>query len=111
MTPYRRTEGTRPDAGAGWYYGEHRERVSDESRADRAVSRLESRRSHPRPGSRPSQLSIPLARLVGEVVAVEPEPGMAYPTRAECGTEIRDSLRVSERVATVLRTSEPTCPR
>ena len=31
MDAYRGTEGTRPYAGAGWYYAEYRQRVSTES--------------------------------------------------------------------------------
>ena len=30
MDAYRGTEGTRPYAGAGWYYAEYRQRVSTE---------------------------------------------------------------------------------
>jgi SAM-dependent methyltransferase len=74
---YRGTEETRPYAGAGWLYAEYRDRVSAESIAilaeqlgwstgDRVLDL----------GSGPGQLSLLVAPLVTEVVAIEPEPDM-----------------------------------
>jgi SAM-dependent methyltransferase len=77
MTAYRGTEGTRPYAGAGWYYAEYRDRVSAEFIA------LLAERLGWRPADRildlgagPGQLSLLVAPLVAEVVAIEPEPDM-----------------------------------
>jgi SAM-dependent methyltransferase len=74
---YRGTEGTRPYAGAGWYYAEYRDRVSAESIA------LLARRLGWATGDRvldlgagPGQLSLLIAPLVTEVVAIDPEPDM-----------------------------------
>ncbi len=76
-TDYKGTEGTRPYAGAGWYYAEHRDRVSAESIAILAKQLGWS------PGDRvldlgagPGQLSLLIAPWVAEVVAIEPEPDM-----------------------------------
>src|ERR671929_652442 len=77
MDAYRGTEGTRPYAGAGWYYAEYRQRVSTEfimllaarlgwTRAERVLDL----------GAGPGQLTLLAAPLVAEVVAVEPEPDM-----------------------------------
>jgi ubiquinone/menaquinone biosynthesis C-methylase UbiE len=76
-TAYLGTEGTRPYAGAGWYYAEYRERVSAELMA------ILARRLGWSPGDRvldlgagPGQLSLVIAPFVAEVVAIEPEPDM-----------------------------------
>jgi SAM-dependent methyltransferase len=77
MTAYRGTEGTRPYAGAGWYYAEYRQRISAEfiallaerlgwTRANRILDL----------GAGPGQLSLLAAPFVAEVVAVELEPDM-----------------------------------
>src|SRR5215475_1794099 len=76
-TAYLGLEGTRPYAGAGWYYAEYRDRVSAElitllaeqlgwSKRDRVLD----------VGARPGQLSLLVAPFVAEVVAIEPEPDM-----------------------------------
>src|SRR5262249_50663604 len=77
LTEYRGTEGTRPYAGAGWYYAEYRWRVSPEFMALLAV-RLGWRRADRvlDLGAGPAQLSFLAAPFVAEVVAVEPEPDM-----------------------------------
>lgn len=77
MSIYRGTEGTRPYAGAAWYYAQYRERVSVEFVAllaahlgwscEHRVLDL---------GAGPAQLSLLVAPLVAEVVAVDPEPDM-----------------------------------
>jgi len=77
MSEYRGTEGTRPYAGAGWYYAEYRQRVSPEfiallaerlgwTRGDRVLDL----------GAGPGQLALLVAPFVAEVVAVDPEPDM-----------------------------------
>jgi FkbM family methyltransferase len=77
MEAYRGTEGTRPYAGAGWYYAEYRQHVSTEfilllaarlgwTRVERVLD----------VGAGPSQLALLVAPLVAEVVAIEPEPDM-----------------------------------
>lgn len=77
MDVYRGTEGTRPYAGAGWYYAEYRQRVSTEflvllaarggwTPAERVLDL----------GAGPGQLALLAAPLVAEVVAIEPEPDM-----------------------------------
>jgi SAM-dependent methyltransferase len=74
---YLGAEGTRPYAGAGWYYAEYRDRVSGElitllaeqlgwSARDRILD----------VGAGPGQLSLLMAPFVAEVVAIEPEPDM-----------------------------------
>jgi SAM-dependent methyltransferase len=77
VTAYRGTDGTRPYAGAGWYYAEYRDRVSTEF-----VARLAAHLGWVRTdrlidlGAGPGQLALVVAPLVAEVVAVEPEPDM-----------------------------------
>jgi SAM-dependent methyltransferase len=77
MDAYRGTEGTRPYAGAAWYYAEYRQRVSAEfmqllaarlgwTRGERLLDL----------GAGPGQLALLAAPLVAEVVAIEPEPDM-----------------------------------
>jgi SAM-dependent methyltransferase len=74
---YCGTQGTRPYAGAGWYYAEYRERVSEEFVA-RLAKHLDWSHEHRvlDLGAGPAQLSLRVAPLVAEVVAVEPEPDM-----------------------------------
>jgi len=77
MDAYRGTEGTRPYAGAGWYYAEYRQRVSTEF-----ILLLAARLGWTRDervldfGAGPGQLALLVAPVVAEVVAVEPEPDM-----------------------------------
>lgn len=77
MDEYRGTEGTRPYAGVGWYYAEYRDRISAEfatllaaklgwQPTDRVIDL----------GAGPGQLTLLVAPLVSEVVAIEPEPDM-----------------------------------
>lgn len=77
MSTYRGTEGTRPYAGAAWYYAEYRLRISQEftallaerlgwTKADRILDL----------GAGPGHLAFLAAPFVAEVVAIEPEPDM-----------------------------------
>lgn len=74
---YQGTEGTRPYAGAGWYYAEYREHVSEE-----LITRLAHHLgwSHDHRvldlGAGPAPLPLRVAPLVAEMVAVDPEPDM-----------------------------------
>ena len=77
MTEYRGTEGTRPYAGAGWYYAEYRNR-----RSPAFIALLAEHLGwHPTDrildlGAGPAHLALLVAPHVAEVVAVEPEPDM-----------------------------------
>ena len=93
MAEYRGTEGTRPYAGAGWYYAEYRQRVSTEfitllaerlgwTSTDRILDL----------GAGPGQLSFLVAPLVAEVVAVEPEPDMLMEGERRAGAEKIDNV-------------------
>jgi SAM-dependent methyltransferase len=74
---YIGTEGTRPYAGAGWYYAEYRDRVSTGLMALLAEKLGWSMRCRVLDvGAGPGQLSLLIAPLVEEVVAIEPEPDM-----------------------------------
>jgi SAM-dependent methyltransferase len=76
-TAYMGTEGTRPYAGAGWYYAEYRDRVSAESIKILAEQLGWSKRDRVLDvGAGPGQLSLLTAPFVAEVVAIEPEPDM-----------------------------------
>src|SRR5262245_41226898 len=76
-TAYMGAEGTRPYAGAGWYYAEYRDRVSTELIALLAEQLGWSTRCRVLDvGAGPGQLSLLIAPLVAEVVAIEPEPDM-----------------------------------
>ncbi|MFL5803807.1 MAG: class I SAM-dependent methyltransferase [Roseiflexaceae bacterium] len=77
MDAYRGTEGTRPYAGAGWYYAEYRQRVSAEF-IMLLAARLGWTRAEPvlDLGAGPGQLALLAAEVVAEVVAIEPEPDM-----------------------------------
>src|SRR5579859_5213014 len=75
---YRGTEGTRPYAGAGWYYAQYRKRVSTEFMAQLAerlgwygADRILDL------GAGSGQLALLCAPIVAEVIAVEPEIDMA----------------------------------
>jgi SAM-dependent methyltransferase len=76
-TGFLGTEGTRPYAGAGWYYAAYRDRVCTSLIADLA------RQLDLSPfdrvldlGAGPGQLSLLIAPYVAQVVAIEPEPDM-----------------------------------
>jgi SAM-dependent methyltransferase len=74
---YLGLEGTRPYAGAGWYYAEYRDRVSAELITLLAGRLGWSTRGRVLDvGAGPGQLSILVAPFVAEVVAIEPEPDM-----------------------------------
>src|SRR5262245_10486544 len=76
-TAYMGAEGTRPYAGAGWYYAEYRDRVSAEFIALLAEQLGWSTRDRVLDvGAGPGQLSLLIAPFVAEVVAIEPEPDM-----------------------------------
>ncbi|HEY6404384.1 MAG TPA: class I SAM-dependent methyltransferase [Blastocatellia bacterium] len=76
-TAYIGAEGTRPYAGAGWYYAEYRDRVSAELMALLAKQLGWSTRDRVLDlGAGPGQLSLLVAPFVAEVVAIEPEPDM-----------------------------------
>src|SRR5262247_2406688 len=76
-TAYLGAEGTRPYAGAGWYYAEYRDRVSAEFIALLAEQLGWSTRDRVLDvGAGPGQLSLLIAPFVAEVVAIEPEPDM-----------------------------------
>jgi len=76
-TAYMGTEGTRPYAGAGWYYAEYRDRVSAELMTLLAEQLGWSTRDRVLDvGAGPGQLSLLIAPFVAEVVAIEPEPDM-----------------------------------
>ncbi|HEX5414642.1 MAG TPA: class I SAM-dependent methyltransferase [Chloroflexota bacterium] len=77
MAEYLGTEGTRPYAGAGWYYAEYRQRVSTAFVAMLAEQLGWTSRDRILDlGAGPGQLSLLVAPLVAEVVAIEPEPDM-----------------------------------
>jgi SAM-dependent methyltransferase len=77
MTAYQGLDGTRPYAGAGWYYAEYRPQISVEFAAllaerlgwTRAARVLDL-------GAGPGQLALRVVPFVAEVVAIEPEPDM-----------------------------------
>src|SRR5262245_61740836 len=74
---YIGVEGTRPYAGAGWYYAEYRDRVSAELIAIlRRQLELSVKDRVLDLGAGPGQLSLLMAPFVAEVVAIEPEPDM-----------------------------------
>src|SRR5262249_33165813 len=76
-TAYLGLEGTRPYAGAGWYYAEYRDRVSAELTTLLAEQLGWSKRDRVLDvGAGPGQLSLLVAPFVAEVVAIEPEPDM-----------------------------------
>jgi SAM-dependent methyltransferase len=76
-TVYLGTEGTRPYAGAGWYYAEYRDRVSTELIALLAEQLGWSMRCRVLDlGAGPGQLSLLIAPFVAEVMAIDPEPDM-----------------------------------
>lgn len=92
VTAYQGVEGTRPYAGAAWYYAEYRGRVSD-TFLSMLAQRLgwSSRDRILDLGAGPGQLSLPLAALVGEVVALEPEADMvAEGTRRARSLDVRN---------------------
>jgi SAM-dependent methyltransferase len=76
---FKGTAGTRPYAGAGWYYAEYRDRVGASLIADLArqldLSPLDRVLDL---GAGPGQLSLLIAPFVAEVVAIEPEPDMLH---------------------------------
>lgn len=92
---YRGLEGTRPFAGAGWCYAEYRDWVSPAFIA-RLAARLNWRAEHRilDLGAGPAQLSLLVAPLVAEVVAIEPEPDMLDEgeRRARFEDEVRAAL-------------------
>jgi protein-L-isoaspartate O-methyltransferase len=77
LTEYRGSEGTRPYAGAAWYYAEDRQRVNPEFMACLAGHLGWTRSSRVLDlGAGPGQLALLAAPLVAEVVALEPEGDM-----------------------------------
>src|SRR5688572_30362309 len=90
---YRGTEGTRPYAGAAWFYAEHRAAVSGQfvaavidrlgwSGADRVLDL----------GCGPGNVALRFAPHVREVVGVDPEPDMvAEAARRAAGNGIQNA--------------------
>jgi SAM-dependent methyltransferase len=74
---YIGVEGTRPYAGAGWYYAEYRDRVSADLMTLLAKQLGWTTRDRVLDiGAGPGQLSLLVAQFVAEVVAIDPEPDM-----------------------------------
>jgi ubiquinone/menaquinone biosynthesis C-methylase UbiE len=77
VSAYQGTEGTRPYAGAGWYYAEYRPRVSRLFAEQLAAQLGWSRQSRILDlGAGPAQLALRVAPLVAKVVAIDIEPDM-----------------------------------
>lgn len=77
MTAYQGTEGTRPYAGAAWYYAEYRNHVTPAFMASLALQLGWTASDRILDlGAGPAPLSLLAAPFVAEVVAVDPEPDM-----------------------------------